>query len=86
MSRKEHHGAKGAIKLRRDWEESASSHYERQDDYELVASDETTLVLTHTYGSSNSFRMGEGRIETERFSVPVADLIRFIETHGKRVP
>jgi hypothetical protein len=86
MAQYEKHGAKGKMFLVRDWEESSSTHVERFDDYELMASeDEKSVVLVKSSGTKNFAKSSESSFCKVTHEISVEDLIELIKCHPKRL-
>lgn len=85
MTPEKKHGPKGGMYLRRDWEESASSHVESFDDVSLEASSGDVVIMTHAHGTKNFIRIGASNYVEDRYQIGGADLIKLIKKHGKRV-
>ena len=85
MANRESHGAKGRMYLKRDYEESSSTHTEDFDDLELEASaDGVSVILTETTGTKNFIRNKDGSYSESKYEISVADLSRLIKANGRR--
>jgi hypothetical protein len=71
--------------LRRDWEESASSHVEKYDDLRLEAGKRDSVILVHAHGSQTFIRTADSTYIEDRYEIGVGDLFELIKTHGKKL-
>jgi len=84
MANHEKHGAQGKMYLKRDWEESSSTHTEDIDDIWLEASVvDDGVVLVKQEGRKNFIRVSDSDLREMRTTISVQDLVLLIEKHGR---
>jgi len=83
MANREHHGSKGSMHLKRDWEESSSGHVEHFDDLILEATlDGNGVTLIKREGTENFIRNADTSLRETKTVISVQELVRLIEQYG----
>jgi hypothetical protein len=86
MGRREEHGAKGSMVLRRDWSESSSGHVETTNDLHLEATaDGKAVTLTVSKGTTNFYNNQQSTLRETRTVIAVDSLVALILANGRSV-
>lgn len=86
MGKREEHGAKGNMHLKHLWTETSSGHVETVDDVDLEAStDGKNLILIESKGTTNMYKIGEGRVKVTKTIISIEELVAFVKENGQTI-
>ena len=84
MSPKKTEKSSGILRLFRNWEESASSHFESEDTADLIGNGDYVILEIH-HERSNQYKIGSAVDTTTRHQIKVHELIDYIKNNGKQL-
>ena len=85
MARRERSGPSGEILIRRDWEESSSSHIEKEDSCKLTANKDGSIVLSEEYSVTNFIKSADSSSSKSQYSISAEELVKLIKKYGNQI-